>query len=163
MNTETVLTRSHEELLREFQDFAQNAPTAKSVMEHISQLLHEKMARYNWVGFYLVDPADPGVLVVGPFVGSFTPNARIPLNTGLCGAAATSGQVVVVQDVSKDPRYLSGSWMVKCEIVVPIFVKKKFVAELDIESYFANTFTKPEQDFVEDCAAVVGKYLGADR
>jgi L-methionine (R)-S-oxide reductase len=153
------MNRLHEELLREFQEFALSAPTAKAVMEHISQRLHEKMARYNWVGFYLVDPADPGILLVGPFVGSFTPNARIPLDTGLCGAAATSGQVVVVQDVSKDSRYLSGSWMVKCEIVVPIFVKKKLVAELDIESYFANTFTQPEQNFVEACAGVVGKYL----
>jgi putative methionine-R-sulfoxide reductase with GAF domain len=86
------MTRLHEDLLREFQDFALTAPAAKSLMERISQLLHERMTRYNWVGFYLVDPADPGILVVGPFVGSFTPNARIPLNTGLCGAAATSGQ-----------------------------------------------------------------------
>ena len=154
------MTRLHEDLLREFQDFAQTAPAAKSLMERISQRLHEKITRYNWVGFYLVDPADPGILVVGPFVGSFTPNARIPLNTGLCGAAATSGQVVVVQDVSKDSCYLSGSWMVKCEIVVPIFVRKKLAAELDVESYFANTFTKSEQDFVEACAAIVGKYLG---
>lgn len=149
----------HEELLKEFQDFALAAPTAQSLMERISQRLHEKMTRYNWVGFYLVDPADPGVLLVGPFVGSFTPNARVPLDKGLCGAAATSRQVVVVQDVSKDSRYLSGSWMVKCEIVVPIFVKKTLVAELDIESYFANTFTKPEQDFVEACASVAGKYI----
>jgi L-methionine (R)-S-oxide reductase len=150
----------HEELLREFQDFARAAPTAKSLMEHIAQRLHEKLTRYNWVGFYLLDPADPGVLLVGPFVGSFTPNARIPLNTGLCGAAASSGQMVVVHDVSTDPRYLSGSPMVKCEIVVPIFAKNKLAAELDIESYFADTFTKPEQDFAEACAGIVGKYLG---
>src|SRR5271167_1238762 len=146
----------HEELLREFQDFAQTAPTAKSVMERISQRLHEKMTRYNWVGFYLVDATDPGVLLVGPFVGSFTPNARIPLNTGLCGAAASSGQSVVVHDVSKDSRYLAGSALVKSEIVVPILVKNKLEAELDIESYFEGTFTKPEQDFVEACASIVG-------
>jgi putative methionine-R-sulfoxide reductase with GAF domain len=42
---------------------------------------------------------------------------------------------------------------------VPIFVKKTLVAELDVESYFAGTFIKPEQDFVEGCASVVGKYL----
>jgi len=150
----------HEQLLREFQDFSLTAPTAKSLMEHIAQRLHEKMARYKWVGFYLVDPADPGILLVGPFVGSFTPNARIPLDTGLCGSAATTGQTVVVDDVTKDPRYLSGSSMVNSEIVIPIFVKNKLAAELDIESYFAGTFTKPEQDFAEACAAVVGKYLG---
>ena len=126
------MIRLHEELLREFQEFALTAPTAKSLMERISQRLHEKMTRYNWVGFYLVDPAEHGILLIGPFVGSFTPNARIPLDKGLCGAAARSGQVVVVHDVSKDPRYLAGSTMVRCEIVVPIFVRKKLVAELDI-------------------------------
>lgn len=150
----------HQELLREFQDFAKTAPTANSLMERICQRLHEKMTRYNWVGFYLVDPADPGILLVGAYVGSFAPNARIPLNTGLCGAAASSGQVVVVQDVSKDPRYLAGSSLVKSEIVVPIFVKSKLAGELDIESYFGGTFTKPEQDFAEACANIVGKYLG---
>jgi GAF domain-containing protein len=149
----------YEDLLRELKDFALTAPTAKSVMEHIAQHLHEKMARYNWVGFYLVDPSEPGVLLVGPFVGSFTPNARIPLDTGLCGAAASTGQIVIVHDVSKDPRYLSGSHLVKSEIVVPIFVKNKLAAELDIESYFVGTFTRSEQDFVEACATIVGKYL----
>jgi L-methionine (R)-S-oxide reductase len=112
------------------------------------------------VGFYLVDPADASVLLVGPFAGSFTPNARIPISAGLCGAAATSGQTVVVHDVSKDSRYLAGSALVKSEIVVPIFVKNKLAGELDVESYFASAFTKPEQDFVETCAAVVGTYLG---
>jgi|SRR5579863_1883015 len=153
------MTPVQQEILREFQDFATTAPTAKSVMEQIARRLHEKMTRYNWVGFYLVDPADSGVLQVGPFSGSFTPNARIPLNTGLCGAAATTGQTVVVHDVSKDLRYLAGSPLVKSEIVVPIFTRKKLAAELDIESYFTNAFNPSEQDFVEACAGVVGMYL----
>ena len=128
-------------------------------MEQIAKQLHGKMTRYNWVGFYLVDPADPSYLVVGPYAGSFTPNARIPLSSGLCGAAARSGQVVVVQDVSSDPRYLAGSSMVKSEIVVPIFAKKKLAGELDVESYFADAFPKEEQDFVKGCAKVVAGYL----
>jgi GAF domain-containing protein len=151
-----------EELLQEFQEFVRTAETVESLMKLMAQRLHETMTRYNWVGFYLVDPADAGILLVGPFAGSFTPNARIPLHTGLCGAAASSGQTVVVDDVSKDPRYLSGSPMVNSEIVVPIFVKGKLAAELDIESYFAGTFTKSEQDFVEACAAIVGRYIEKD-
>jgi L-methionine (R)-S-oxide reductase len=153
------MTPAHKELLKELQDYALAALTVHAVMERIAERLHEKMARYNWAGFYLIDPADPGYLIVGPFAGSFTPNAHIPLNTGLCGAAATSGQVVVVKDVSTDPRYLAGSSLVKSEIVVPIYVNKKLVAELDIESYFADTFTKPEQEFVEACANVIANYL----
>jgi L-methionine (R)-S-oxide reductase len=154
------MTLAHKELLNELENHARTAPTAQAVMERITERLHEKMTRYNWAGFYLVDPADPGYLIVGPFAGSFTPNVRIPLNTGLCGAAATSGRVVVVQDVSKDPRYLAGSSLVKSEIVVPIYANKKLAGELDVESYFVDTFTKSEQEFVEACAKVFANYLG---
>lgn len=154
---------AQKELLEEFQSFAVTATTAEAVMERMAKRLHETMTRYNWVGFYLVDPADAGYLIVGPFAGSFTPNARFPISTGLCGAAASSGRVVVVQDVSSDPRYLAGSEMVKSEMVVPIYAQKKLAAELDVESYFADTFTKTEQEFVEACADVVAKYLGSGK
>lgn len=157
------MTPAQQELLKEFQEHARSTAKVQSLMELICRRLHEKMTRYNWVGFYLVDPGDPGYLMVGPFSGSFTPNARFSLSTGLCGAAATSGRVVVVQDVSKDPRYLAGSHLVKSEIVVPIFAHKKLAAELDIESYFADSFVKSEQDFVEACGKVVGDYLEAKK
>ena len=153
------MTPAHRELLQEFQDYARTAPSANALMERMAKRLHEKMTRYNWTGFYLVDPSDPGYLVVGAYAGSFTPNARIPLTSGLCGAAASSGKVLVVQDVSSDPRYLAGSSMVKSEIVVPILVQNKLAAELDIESYFAGTFTKAEQEFVESCAAILAGFL----
>jgi L-methionine (R)-S-oxide reductase len=154
------MTPAHKELLQQIESFARTAPTAQPVMEWVAKRLHEKMTRYNWVGFYLVDPVDSGYLIVGPFAGSFTPNARIPLNTGLCGAAASSGQVIVVQDVSKDARYLAGTSLVKSEIVVPIYLDKKLAAELNVESYFADTFNNSEREFVQACAEVVAKSLG---
>jgi len=153
------MTPAHEELLKEFRDYAKAAPNVQALMERMAKRLHEKKTRYNWAGFYLVDPEDANFLIVGPFAGSFTPNTRIRLTVGLCGLAATSKKTIVVQDVSKDPRYLAGSSMVKSEIVVPIFAKKKLAAELDIESYFTDTFTLADQEFVEACSAVVADYL----
>jgi GAF domain-containing protein len=153
------MTPAQKELLDEFQSFAVTAGKAEPLMERISKRLHETFARYNWVGFYFVDPADAGYLIIGPYAGSFSPNARLSLNTGLCGAAASSSQVVVVQDVSSDPRYLAGSPMVKSEIVVPIFRAKKLAAELDVESYFADTFNATEQQFIEACAELVENQL----
>jgi L-methionine (R)-S-oxide reductase len=153
------MTPTQRELLQELQSFAKTAASSLSLMEQIAKRLHEKMTRYNWTGFYLVDPSDPGYLVVGPYAGSFTPQPRIALNSGLCGAAASSGQSVVVQDVSRDPRYLAGSSLVKSEIVVPITANQKLAAELDINSYFADTFTRSEQEFVEACAGLLAAYL----
>ncbi len=158
----------YEELLEEFEAYGRSADGAKSVMlmQHIAEHLHEGMTRYNWVGFYLMEAPTFEVLVLGPYVGSFMPTLRIPLDKGLCGAAATSGETVVVNDVAADPRYL-GSDLVKSNMVVPIFVtksgaKKRVAAELCIESYFADTFNTSEQKFIESCAALVGRCMGKE-
>jgi GAF domain-containing protein len=149
----------HKDLLQEFEGLIASSASAEALMQRVSDRLHQEMPRYNWVGFYLVDPTDPTFLIVGPYTGSFSPNVRIPLDRGLCGAAASTGQTVVVQDVSKDPRYLAGTDMVKSEIVVPIFAARKLVGELDVESYFLDTFDAAEKEFVEGCAAIVGRYF----
>ena len=148
----------YEQLRDEFENYARSAGGAKPLMEHIARRLHEEMTRYNWVGFYLMEAPAFDALVLGPHAGSFKPTLRIPLDKGLCGAAATTGQTVVVNNVAADPRYL-GSDLVKSNIVVPIFVKRRVVAELCIESYFAETFSPAEQKFIESCAEVVGRCL----
>jgi GAF domain-containing protein len=129
-------------------------------MQAMVKLLHERMLKYNWVGFYMLEPgAKPPMLVLGAFEGAMTPHIRIPLNQGICGAAASSGQTVVVDDVSKDPRYLACSLETKSEIVVPVFVHGRVVGELDIDSHFAAAFTSEHQELVQHCAMLVGKKL----
>jgi L-methionine (R)-S-oxide reductase len=156
-----------DKLLEELEAYGRSADGAKSVtlMQHIAERLHEAMTRYNWVGFYLMEAPAFDALALGPYSGSFMPTLRIPLDKGLCGAAATSGKTVVVNNVAADPRYL-GSDLVKSNIVAPIFasvkkgaVKRRVVAELCIESYFADTFTAAEQQFIESCAALVGRCI----
>jgi len=88
-----------------------------------------------------------------------TPHTRIPLNQGICGAAASSGKTVVVDDVASDPRYLACSLETKSEIVAPVFVRGKVAGELDIDSHFSAAFGREDQAFVEHCAALVGKKL----
>jgi GAF domain-containing protein len=88
-----------------------------------------------------------------------TPHTRIPLNQGICGAAAASGKTIVVDDVNSDPRYLACSLETKSEIVVPIFVKGKVVGELDIDSHFPAAFALEDRTLCEHAAAVLGKFL----
>ena len=149
---------NHQELLKEFEAQSSTAGGLKAFMQHMSDRLHEQMTRYNWVGFYFMEPPAFDVLVLGPYVGSFVPNVRIPIDKGLCGAAARSQQTVCVNNVANDPRYIGGD-MVKSNIIVPIFVRKKMVAEFCVESYFVGAFDVPEQTFIESCAALVGRYM----
>jgi L-methionine (R)-S-oxide reductase len=151
----------HPELLEEFETYALSTGGVKPLMQHIAERLHEAKARYNWVGFYLMEAPAFKALVLGPHAGSFNPTLRIPLDKGLCGAAATSGETVAVNNVATDQRYI-GSDLVKSNIVVPIFVKKRVMAEICIESYFADTFDPAEQSFIESCAELVSRYMEKD-
>lgn len=55
-----------EELLGEFESYARKASGAPDLMQFMSQRLHEGMARYNWVGFYLMEEPALDTLVLGP-------------------------------------------------------------------------------------------------
>jgi L-methionine (R)-S-oxide reductase len=149
----------HEQLLADFEQLAHSGSGIEQLMQQICDRLHEQLARYNWVGFYLIDPADLNCLVLGPYSGTVTPHQRIPLDKGLCGAAATTGKTLVVNDVTTDPRYLAGSEHTKSEIIVPIFAGSRVAGELDVNSYFKDTWNAKEQRFVESCAQLVGRQL----
>jgi L-methionine (R)-S-oxide reductase len=156
----TEKTSKIEELRREADRLNSASATADQLMKAITLLLQEKMLKYNWVGFYMLEAgASPPVLVLGHYQGAMTPHTRIPLNQGICGAAASSGKTVVVDDVSSDQRYLACSIETKSEIVVPIFVSGEVVGELDIDSHFPAAFTFEDRELVEYCAKLVGKRL----
>ena len=149
-----------DEVRNEVKELAEAVPTAQDLMQKMVKLLRERVLKYNWVGFYMLEPgANPPMLVLGAFEGATTPHTRIPLNQGICGAAASTGQTVIVDDVSKDPRYLACSLETKSEIVVPVFAHDRVVGELDIDSHFHAAFTPEHQHLVQYCAMLVGKKL----
>ena len=151
-----------EEITNEANRLAQSSDSAEEFMQRVVKLLHDRMRHFNWVGFYMLERA-PGsqtpVLVLGPFQGAPTPHTRIPLNQGICGAAASTGKTVIVDDVSQDPRYLACSTETKSEIVAPIFVHGRVVGELDIDSSSPAAFSDADRKLVEHCASLVARQL----
>ena len=149
-----------EEVRTEITALAQAAPTGKDLMQGVCKILHERILKYSWAGFYMLEPGtQPPVLILEAFVGAMTPHTRIPLNQGICGAAASSGKTIVVDDVSKDPRYLACSLETRSEIVVPIFVNQQVAGELDIDSHFPAAFGIDDKNLVQYCAELVGRKL----
>ena len=157
------VTARIEEVRNEVSEMSKAAPTAQDLMRSMVKLLHDRMLKYNWVGFYMLEDKSPGsqprMLALGPFQGAMTPHTRIPLNQGICGAAATTGRTIVVDDVTLDNRYLACSTETKSEIVVPVFVRNKVVGELDVDSHFPAAFGDQDRELVEYCASLVGKQL----
>ena len=59
---------------------------------------------------------------------------RVPIGEGIIGTAAAERRPVVVDDVSKDPRYIDVVKTTRSELAVPLISKNKVLGVLDIES-----------------------------
>jgi L-methionine (R)-S-oxide reductase len=159
MENRIVATLTFEEILAKIRRVAAESLDFASLQGFSVDLIARRLPHYNWVGFYMLDPEDEGVLVLGPFCGAPTEHVRIPVNEGICGAAVAEGQTVIVEDVTADPRYLACSVETRSEIVTPIRAGGRIVGEIDIDSHMLNAFGADDRRFLEECAAVFGDFL----
>jgi L-methionine (R)-S-oxide reductase len=151
-----------EAVLRELEQKAGDVGSVEDLMSLIVTTLRERLPAYDWVGFYMLDEGgegEPPSLVLGPYIGAPTPHTRIPLDQGICGAAAREDRTIVVDDVHADPRYLACSLETRSEIVAPVRVRGVVVGELDIDSHTPAAFRDEDRRLVERCAALVGRHL----
>jgi L-methionine (R)-S-oxide reductase len=108
---------------------------------------------FFWVGFYVVDPEKPRELVVGPYQGTLG-CLRIPFGKGVCGAAAASGQTIIVPDVDAFPGHIACDSRSRSEIVVPVFDGDGvFAAVLDVDSTLLAAFDAEDQAGLESIMA----------
>lgn len=107
---------------------------------------------FDWTGFYLVKD---GILEVGPYVGPETPHKKIELAQGICGAAVSQKQSIVIDNVDTDPRFLACSTTTKSEIVVPLMDGEEVLGEIDIDSNQPAFFTKEDKEMFEEIAQII--------
>jgi len=143
----------------EIEEFARTAPNLAAFEAFAVERIAGRLPAYNWVGFYWLEPDDPRTLELGAFVGAPTEHTRIPVSSGICGAAVALGDTIVVDDVRADPRYLACSMETKSEIVVPIRAHGRVVGEIDIDSHSAAAFGPADRAFLEACAASIGAFI----
>lgn len=148
-----------QQIVSEIRQFQNTAKSFSAVQEFSVSLIAQRLPYYNWVGFYMLDPNDANVLVLGPFHGAPTEHVRIPVSEGICGAAVAQGETVIVDDVASDPRYLACSIETRSEIVVPIRAKGKIIGEIDIDSHDEKAFGAEDRAFLEECAVLFGEFF----
>ncbi len=79
--------------------------------------LHHSDDRFDWTGFYRA--TEPEVLKIGPYQGGHG-CLVIPYSRGVCGAAARTGEVQIVDDVDAFPGHIACSATTRSEIVLPV-------------------------------------------
>jgi len=155
MNTEIQRT-----VLASVEDAVASERDGARAMERVVAILKSEMPSYSWVGIYLLEGDE---LVLGPFLGKPSPHTRIPLARGICGAAATEKQTIIVDDVNADARYLACSLETRSEIVVPIMSGAHVLGEIDIDSDRPAAFDAEDKTLLEAVAALLATKLERSR
>jgi GAF domain-containing protein len=143
---------TYEDVLERLRLAVGAADSHAEAMSATVSLLKKEMPDYTWVGIYLLEGHD---LVLGPFVGKPSPHTRIPLDAGICGAAASARATIIVDDVNTDPRYLACSLETRSEIVVPIMRGTEVLGEIDIDSDKPAAFGPADRTLLEGAAALL--------
>jgi GAF domain-containing protein len=115
---------------------------------NLSALVYHALPALNWVGFYFFDGRE---LVVGPFQG-LPACVRIPLDKGVCGAAARTRQTQRVADVHAFPGHIACDAASRSEVVVPLFRGDELVGVFDLDSPEPDRFDADDQRGLEAIA-----------
>lgn len=110
--------------------------------------IREMRSEYDWIGVYQYD-GDMLTLQDDHYIGPTTTEIAIPLDAGICGAAATLRETIIIDDVKNDPRYIACSISVQSEIVVPILAGDELVGVLDLDSDTFAAFNEEDQRELE--------------
>ena len=126
-------------------------PHLQANLANASALLYNELPDLNWAGFYLLEGDK---LVLNSFQGK-PACIEIDLSRGVCGAAASRGETLVVPDVHDFPGHIACDSASNSEIVVPLFVSGRLFGVLDIDSPILDRFDNNDKAGLEAFAVLL--------
>ena len=115
-----------------------------ALMATLACEIHHSDARFDWTGFYRV--VAPGLLRIGPYQGGHG-CLVIPFERGVCGAAARTGRVQIVDDVEEFEGHIACSASTRAELVLPVWNGQGvLLGVLDIDSDQPGAFDETDAE-----------------
>ncbi|WP_447757011.1 GAF domain-containing protein [Sphingopyxis fribergensis] len=130
-------------------------PDGIANMANVAALIWQAIPDLNWAGFYRFDGTE---LVLGPFQGKAA-CIRIPLDKGVCGAAARLRATQRVEDVHAFPGHIACDADSRSELVVPIVAGDRLIGVLDLDSPIPSRFAAADQAGAEALVARIASAL----
>jgi sigma-B regulation protein RsbU (phosphoserine phosphatase) len=126
------------------------------LLARIGQLLR-RLIDYQMFSIMLLD--DKGETLITRYAWRFgyahAPLRRIPITSGLVGAAVREWRPINVPDVRKDTRYLPMNQETRSELIVPLFHKGRIIGVLDLEHTRPGFFNEDHERTLTTMAAQV--------
>lgn len=127
-------------------------------MANISSLLFNGIDDINWAGFYLFKESQ---LVLGPFQGN-PACIRIALGKGVCGTAAETREIQIVEDVHKFKGHIACDTATNSEIVLPIIKDEVLIGVLDLDSTSFSHFNASDAEYLTKVVDILIKTISAN-
>lgn len=154
---EEALNRLRElETLHRASEIAVRFTDFDALIDQIIRLLQEDPA-FQFVALFLVDPADPDVLVRYRTSGREEEAQRahrLRRGEGVVGRAAATRSPVRVPDVQADEGYLPRIPQTRAELAVPLLLGDRLIGVLDVQSPEPGAF---QEDHVRLLSALAGQ------
>ena len=131
----------YELLRRQLAELTRDVPYDITNLANAAALLMQSLPDLNWAGFYLMRD---GQLILGPFQGK-TACTIIPLDKGVCGAAARQDRTQLVPDVHAFPGHIACDCASRSELVIPIHKGKALYGVLDLDSPLPDRFSEADR------------------
>ena len=135
-----------DEALPQIRAVLEGETDAVAVEATLACLLWETLVQTSWCGFYR--RVDERTLAVGPYHGTMG-CLRIDLARGVCGACARSAQIQLVPDVALFPGHIACDDATRSELVLPVVIRGRVEAVLDLDSTHLDAFTRDEAQRLE--------------
>ena len=151
---------SYDDLLSDLRGLFEGERDPIANAANTAALIYQTVPALNWAGFYFSRAG--GELVLGPFQGK-PACVRIPPGHGVCGAAASGRQSVLVPDVHAFPGHIACDAASRAELAVPLLDGGALRGVLDLDSPIPGRFDDQDQAGLEWIAAlyVAGSACGA--
>ncbi len=126
------------------------------LLERVGQLLR-RLIDYQMFSILLLDEKGETLITryAWRFGYSHAPMRRIPVTSGLVGAAVREWRPINVPDVAQDPRYLPMNPETRSELIVPLFYKGRVIGVLDLEHTRPNFFNEEHERMLTTLASQI--------
>jgi sigma-B regulation protein RsbU (phosphoserine phosphatase) len=119
----------------------------EQLLKRVAELL-QRIFRYHVFSIMLVDEEEQVLRsrLSVKFDRGAVEKAKIPLGKGLVGTAVSKKRSLLINDVTKDPRYINILPETRSELVVPLIYKDNAIGVFDLQSPFLNYFTPAHEE-----------------
>ena len=129
---------NYQDLKKSIQSLTEGEDDPIALMATIACEVHHTDGRFDWTGFYRV--VSPDLMKIGPYQGGHG-CLQIPFSRGVCGAAARTGEIQLIDDVDAVSDHIACASSTRSELVIPVWDKTgDLIAVFDIDSNQSAAF-----------------------